>query len=200
MAGKPAEKRALLREKLIQAALVRIQDAGLAGLRARDLAQDAGCALGAIYNIFVDLDELIFHAKAEVFRSMEVQLVKVMANAGDLPPKAQMLRLSHAYHHFATENPHTWSALFASQSPDPEDIPEWYKEALVRLMGHIAKPLKQLQPELTPAELNLRTRTIFSAIHGVVLLSALNRPSGVSKAEVSAAIEIVIEAFSHFKQ
>jgi AcrR family transcriptional regulator len=196
MAGKREEKRAALREKLLTSALSRIQEGGLASLRARDLATDAGCALGAIYNIFADLDELVFYAKAEVFRSMDTQLGEVMAGADALPPKAQMLKLSHAYHHFASKNPHTWSALFASDAVEPENVPEWYTQDLHRLMSHISKPLAQLQPDLTAVELNLRTRTIFSAIHGVILLSSQKRASGVAEAEVADAIDIVISAFS----
>ncbi|MDR6264964.1 MULTISPECIES: TetR/AcrR family transcriptional regulator [Rhodobacterales] len=196
MAGIREAKRAALRDKLLQSALVRIHDGGLSSLRARDLAQDAGCALGAIYNIFADLDELIFHAKVEIFRDMDSQLAKVMEGADTLPPKEQMLKLSHAYHHFATTNPHTWSAIFAATTVEPENTPDWYREALIRLMEHISRPLKQLQPDLTPAALHLRTRTIFSAIHGVILLSHQKRPSGVAESEVPEAIDIVISAFS----
>lgn len=196
MAGKREEKRAALRAKLLESALKRIHENGLASLRARDLAKDAGCALGAIYNIFDDLDELVFHAKAEMFRTMDAQLVNVMADADTMPPKEQMLKLSHAYHHFATKNRNAWTALFASVTSDPKDVPQWYKEALTRLMGHISKPLHQLQPDLSPEELSLRTRTIFSAIHGVILLSLQKRLSGVAEDEVSDAIEIVISSFS----
>ncbi len=196
MAGKRAEKRAALRERLLQSALTHIHDGGLASLRARDLARDAGCALGAIYNIFEDLDELVFYAKVEVFRDMDAQLGQVMKGADALPPREQMLKLSHAYHHFATTNPHTWTAVFASDAKDPEDVPDWYREALVRLMEHISRPLHQLQPDLSAQDLNLRTRTIYSAIHGVILLSLQNRASGVSAEEVSDAIDIVISAFS----
>jgi AcrR family transcriptional regulator len=195
MAEKWAEKRAALREKLLQSALTRIKETGLASLRARDLATDAGCALGAIYNIFQDLDELVFYAKAEVFREMDAQLVQVMAGSDALSPKDQMLRLSRAYHHFATNNPNTWSALFASDTIEPETVPDWYSAALVRLMQHISRPLKRLQPDLDDQQLNLRTRTIFSAIHGLILLSLQNRPSGVRASEVPDAIEIVISAF-----
>ena len=135
MAGIREQKRAALREKLLNSALTRIEAGGIASLRARDLATDAGCALGAIYNIFADLDELVFYAKAEVFRSMDAQLDEVMAGADTLPPKDQMLKLSHAYHHFATKNHHTWTALFASALADPDDIPDWYRAALRRLMA-----------------------------------------------------------------
>ena len=54
-----AERRAQLRDRLIDIAQEAIAARGLAGLKARDLAAAAGCALGAIYTAFDDLDELI---------------------------------------------------------------------------------------------------------------------------------------------
>ena len=50
---------AALRERLIDAAERTVAANGLAGLRARDLAREAGCAVGTIYNVFEHLDELI---------------------------------------------------------------------------------------------------------------------------------------------
>src|SRR4051794_36103806 len=53
------ERRQLLREALIEAAERTIETQGLPGLKARELAQEIGCAVGAIYNLVADLDELV---------------------------------------------------------------------------------------------------------------------------------------------
>ncbi len=47
---------AALREALVSAAERTVAAQGLSGLRARDLAREAGCAVGAIYTVFPDLD------------------------------------------------------------------------------------------------------------------------------------------------
>ena len=57
MAGKVAVRREVLRKSLIDIATQRIARDGLSALRARDLAGDAGCAVGAIYNVFGDLND-----------------------------------------------------------------------------------------------------------------------------------------------
>src|SRR5215470_13530693 len=54
------ERREQLKAALIDAAEAIIAKDGLAALRARDLAAAAGCALGAIYNAFEDLDAIVF--------------------------------------------------------------------------------------------------------------------------------------------
>src|SRR5919199_4301283 len=70
-AGKPAargiravERRLRLREALLAAAEAMIRMQGLGGLKARELAQAAGCAVGAIYNVFPDLDSLVLAVNA----------------------------------------------------------------------------------------------------------------------------------------
>ena len=54
-----ADRRERLRTALIDAAEATIAAEGLAALKARDLAKEVGCALGAIYTAFPDLDALI---------------------------------------------------------------------------------------------------------------------------------------------
>ena len=66
-----ADRRQSLRDGLIAAAEQAIAAEGLAGLRARDLARQVGCALGAIYNVFADLDDLIIAANARTLAARD---------------------------------------------------------------------------------------------------------------------------------
>ncbi len=200
MLGKREQKRADLKAKLLAATILRIENDGIASLRARDLAKDAGCALGAIYNIYEDLDELIFHAKVEIFRRMEERLADTMSNTHDLSPLDQMRKLTSSYFQFAQDNTKLWTALFTGDLTDQRDVPKWYQDALMRLMGHIHGPLKQIAPDTSDKELSLQTRTLFSAIHGVILLSIQDRPSGVTHQEVEKATDWLLESISkHMK-
>ena len=196
MAGKSEIKRAELKEKLLEAAIIRIESQGIGSLRARDLAKDAGCALGAIYNIYKDLDELVFHAKVEIFGKMEAQLDETMTGAAKLSPLDQMVLLSEEYFRFAANNTNLWSAMFDGALTSDRDIPQWYENALRRLMGHIGKPLRQIDPALTDTEVSLKTRALFSAIHGIVALSIQNRPSGVRPEEVPEAMLWILRSVS----
>ena len=65
MTTKRDARREDLKGRLIEAAQARIQSSGLAGLRARDITADAGCALGALYTAFADLDDLILHVNSD---------------------------------------------------------------------------------------------------------------------------------------
>ena len=194
MTGKREAKRTELKQKLLDSAIKRIDRDGIDSLRARDLANDAGCALGAIYNIYKDLDELVFDAKVTIFTQMEDQLATAMNGTEALSPLDRMVRLSEQYYGFATSNRNLWSALFDGDLTDGREIPVWYQRALERLMGHIAVPLKQLDPSLSAEQISLKTRTLFSVVHGIVLLSIQDRPSGVKPDEVPEAIGWVLKS------
>ena len=67
-------RREQLREALTDAAARAIADHGLSGLKARALADEAGCAVGAIYNVVADLDELVLLANARTLVALEKAL------------------------------------------------------------------------------------------------------------------------------
>ena len=64
MRNKREEARDDLRKRLVDAAEARIASQGLAALKAREVTADAGCALGALYTAFDDLDRLILQVNS----------------------------------------------------------------------------------------------------------------------------------------
>src|SRR3954454_25251440 len=74
-----AERRATLRAALVAAAERAIMQQGLAGLRARALAEEVGCAVGAIYNVVKDLDELVLLVNAKTLAALKNALDKATA-------------------------------------------------------------------------------------------------------------------------
>src|ERR1700737_1223693 len=72
--ARQSDHHAVLRERLIDAAERTIAANGLAGLRARDLAREAGCAVGTIYNVFEHLDELILCVGSRTLAMLDAAL------------------------------------------------------------------------------------------------------------------------------
>src|SRR3954467_5254431 len=69
-----ADRRLALKDSLVAIAERTIAARVLARLKARDLAVEAGCALGAIYNVFDDHDDLILTAHARTLAALEQAL------------------------------------------------------------------------------------------------------------------------------
>src|SRR5258708_37586990 len=82
---KAAERRQRLRDALISAAEWTIETHGLSGLKARALAFQVGCAVGAIYNVVTDLDDLIFAVNSRTLAALERDLAAAdqVSDAGD---------------------------------------------------------------------------------------------------------------------
>jgi AcrR family transcriptional regulator len=168
------DRRARLREDLIEAAERRIAASGLDGLKARDLARDVGCALGAIYNVFPDLDALILAVNGRTLAQFEAHLD---ARAPDGEPGeegeaavAELVLLAQAYLDFALENRRRWQALFQHRLAEGAELPDWYRAQQAKLFSRVEEPVRRLVPGLDAQACALLGRSVFSATHGVVAL------------------------------
>jgi len=166
-----AARREELKAALIDAAARTIADRGLSGLKARALASEAGCAVGAIYNVVADLDELVLLANSRTLAALEEALTAA-TTSGQGPDWAigQLVKLALAYLEFAASHRRPWQALFEHRVASGRTSPEWYQRDLQRLFGYIEGPVAALQPAATPARRALLARSLFSAAHGLIVL------------------------------
>ena len=138
-------------------------------MKARELAYNAGCAVGAIYNVFADLDDLILAVNALTLEQLEKTLTIAGEKGAD--PQADAIRaLTHlalAYTDYAAA-PATLACAIRS-SPAEDAVPTWYKANLARLFVYIEEPLRKLAP-ISATERILLARSLFSAVHGIVLI------------------------------
>ncbi|MGD0721001.1 MAG: TetR-like C-terminal domain-containing protein [Roseiarcus sp.] len=172
-------RRVALREALLAAAERVIRARGHQALRARELALDVGCALGAIYNVFPDLDALILAVKARTLDFLDAEIAgRIMTAAGSEgadPGLAQreaerlLQELARLYLAFASENPRLWQAVFEHRSPNA-DVPDSYMEKLERVLGYVERPLAILSPAASDGERTALAQALFSAVHGIVAL------------------------------
>ncbi|MFS4582954.1 TetR/AcrR family transcriptional regulator [Phaeobacter sp. C3_T13_0] len=191
MASKAEIRKQDLREKLVAAAEIRIRTDGAAALRARDLATDAGCAVGAIYNAFEDLNAIVMSVNGRTFQALGQAVRQSLVGAETAAPTDRLILMSNAYLGFAADNTRLWRALFDVRAQETE-IPEWYREALEDLFANIATPVAELFPEKAPQDLMLMVRALFSSVHGIVLLGLENRISGVPTDQIEHMISEVL--------
>jgi AcrR family transcriptional regulator len=180
-----------LRQRLLDVAERRIEEQGLAGFKAREVAAEAGVALGSIYNAFENLDLLVLHVNARTLARLDAVLREMAPES--LDPAERMVALARGHVSFALANRRLWASLFDHRLPE---LPEWPREAHVRIMRLIATPLARLRPDLTAEQLGLRARTLFAAVHGVVHLSLTGQfvgtPQDALEAEAVALVESLV--------
>jgi len=192
MTTKAEQRRADLRDRLVTAAEARIRDSGVVSLRARDLARDAGCAVGAIYNAFDDMTALVMAVNGRTFQRLGAAVeAAILASKGASAPE-RLICMSEAYLDFASENSRLWRALFDLELPADGAVPDWYQGALDQLFGHIAGPVTELFPHQSQQDQGLTVRALFSSVHGIVLLGLENRISGVPPQDIRRMIALVL--------
>lgn len=181
-----------LRQRLTDIAEATIRDGGLSALRARDLARRAGCAVGAIYTVFDDLNGVVMAVNGRTFRALGAAVAASIEGRADLDPTERLITMSRAYLHFAMEHPRAWRTLFDLQMSVDQKVPDWYLAELGRLFAYIAAPLREIFPDLDATGIDLMTRTLFSSVHGIVLLGLEKRISGVPAARIEEMIALLL--------
>jgi AcrR family transcriptional regulator len=181
-----------LRAELLAAAEHQIETRGLAHLRARELANQAGCSLGAIYNVFTDLDELILLVNASTLRAIDRELTGI--EDGD--PLQQLTALANAYLTYAERHRLRWEALFSHRMPTEAVVPQWFQDVQNAAFSRIERPLALLRPDLPQAACSLLGRSIFAAIHGMVALGLDRRAVPMDLPVLRSQIALMVGAIA----
>ncbi len=184
-------KKQKLKEKLLQAARNRIQNNGLMELRARDITSDAGCALGGLYTAYDDIDNLVLHVNSITLNALGSEL-KQKAE-GEKDPVQRLIQLARGYLKFACDNHNLWSALFHHRMPEGVLVPKWHLAEHAVLFEEIAMPLAQLNPKLGQEELTTLSRSMFTAVHGIVSISLQDRFIAVPRQELDTQLTQFVE-------
>ncbi|MGR3515386.1 MAG: TetR/AcrR family transcriptional regulator [Paracoccaceae bacterium] len=196
MARDTERRRAELRDRLIDIAETQIRTDGSASLRARALAEEAGCAVGAIYNVFTDMPGLQLAVNGRTFARLGARVTEAVAKEAEAPPVERLVIMAKAYLAFAADDPNLWRALFEVEMTADSQVPEWYLQDLAKLFAIISGPLSEIDPAADAEVIDMRTRALFSSVHGIVLLGLERRISGVPIAKLETMIEFVLRSFA----
>jgi len=190
-----ADRRQAQLEALIAAAEKRICETGAHTLKARDLAADIGVALGGLYNIVQDMDDLLLRitvrtqGRLDALFEHDTAHLPMTTRAGALD---RLVAVALAYYRFARENLPLWRMMFEVRITTP--LPDWAVEAQLGLFRHVGAPLSVILPDASPEALTIRARTLFSAVHGVVYIGLEERLIAVPPQKLAEEIEWLIRA------
>lgn len=187
-----AARREQQRIQLIDAAERAIAERGLAGLKARELAREIGCALGAIYNLVADMDELILRVGSRTLTRLDEALSAAESEGAPASADAAadtLVAVALAYCAFARDNLQLWRVLFEHRMAEGAVVPDWAVSEQMTLFRHILEPLGVLLPDRAEPERMLMSRTLFSAVHGVVAIGLEEKLIAVPRRDLDRQIE-----------
>jgi AcrR family transcriptional regulator len=192
----PPSYRDEMRTKMLGIAKRVVAEEGLGALQARRVADEAGCAVGTIYNVFRNLDNLIIEANSATLSDLGASLVSVAKEGsvfkgpGAVAERLQALGL--AYLDFAISQNKSWRAVFDHHMAPGNPVPDWYRQKqgqLFALVEHVLGDVIADEHQRSRA-----ARALFSAVHGVVMLSLAGTLGEASRAETEAQVKFIVQA------
>lgn len=183
-------KSAEMRRRVLMAGNELMQEAGLAAVQIRAVAQYANCSIGTVYKHFYDNDALIVAVNSLTLDAMREEMKATAAQHED--PLQRLKELARTYLRFAENNRNAWEGLFSHHLTDG-GIPDEHRQQNVDLLNLIAVALGDLNPGLDDVALASRTRTCFASMHGLVTISIENRYVAVGEDDLEGEMDFVVE-------
>ncbi len=185
-----ASRHEKLQLALVDAAERTIARDGLAALRARVLAEEVGCSVGAIYTIFPDLDAVILAVNARTL----AQVDQVLSRIATADPVDHLVRLAASYLDYAAERRARWEALFLHVMAAGHTAPEWYGQQQQAAFSHVEAPLGRLCPKLSAPDRALLARSLFASVHGMVALGLDEKVAAMPLPVLHAQVATIVTA------
>lgn len=170
-----------LRDTILDVAREILAADGLDGLQARRLAREADCSIGTIYNLYGSLEQLTIAANAATLQELRAVLEQVDSDPG-APLSDRLERLADSYRAYATRHETKWRSVFEHRIGKEVDVPEWYRHSKRGLFRLVEDAIGAAIDN--PTERAAAARTLFSAVHGVVVMD-LDRRLGSNDPELA---------------
>lgn len=167
------QRHANLRKLAISSAESRIASQGIHGLNARFVAKEMGCSVGTLYNLFKNIDFLIFTVNLKTLSTLET-LLKQASGSSEQGASA-LQAITNTYIDFALTKPNLWLTLFEHQFSNPDETPQDYYQLRTNLFHILEAQLGHINPQLSAHDIALEARALWAGIHGICMLNITNK-------------------------
>lgn len=183
-----------LRELILCASRKIIEQRGLIGFSAREIARNIGYSPGTIYNIFDSLDELLLVLQARL-------LGEVVATMAAVPPGEDahdyINRLGATYVRFAVDNSRLWNLLVAHQVDKLAKAPPELQECLTTGATIVGNALRPLMPDAVDGEVHQSAQALWAGVHGITALAVTQKGDSINSSTADNYVKILISTFTN---
>lgn len=178
-----------LRKTALEAAELIMVEEGLGALTARRVANETGCSVGTLYNIFGHLDGLIGEVNLSTFRQMAEEASRTSRAMPEGAGREERLAaLARMYLRFARTHRNRWTAVFEHRPQGP--VNQRIQNAEQLLFARIISAAGIDPTGANRAEAD-SLRMLLAAIHGVVTF-AINRT--IPPADAERYVTLIVQA------
>ena len=181
-----------LRELIIQATTEIVEEDGLEGLSAREIAKRIGYSPGTLYNVFENLDDILLTIEARLLDRLADRLAKTDTSG---TPQDRLMRLTETYFAFTQEQPKLWNLLVEHRLPAGQDLPDWYQTKLDSLLSPLEDALAPLIDAKDLGAQKRAARTLWAGVHGMTSLSTASKLSRVTGPASGALVDDLVSTY-----
>ncbi|GAA5215526.1 TetR/AcrR family transcriptional regulator [Corallincola platygyrae] len=160
-------------------------------LSLRKAAKLVGYSAGTLINLFGSYSYLLLAVNGETMDRLADKLQQAIEAASS--PKQKLVAMAHAYQVFALTHPHHWRLVFEHRLAEGEAIPEWQQQRIDRLLLLVAGCVAPIYPDIDDDTLQLRVRTIWASVHGIVQLTLEDKLFGSPGVDGGKLIDDLLE-------
>lgn len=183
------QKKFRRRLQILEIARRIISTKGLRSLKVRDVAEAAGCSVGSVYNEFGDFDGVILTVNRETVQALTARLGGVPAD----DPVRQLYGLAETYLEFFAEHANLLRSLFEHRMEDDRPYPDDILQMVMDAFALMHPPLVRLLPDADDVRIALLSRTLFSAVHGIISLGLEERMVAVPPQMLRQQVEQFVD-------
>lgn len=183
------QKKFRRRLQILEIARGIIATKGLRSLKVRDVAEAAGCSVGSVYNEFGDFDGVILTVNRETVQALTVRLGGVPAE----DPVRQLYGLAETYLDFFATHANLLRSLFEHRMEDDRPYPDDILQMVMDAFALMHAPLVRLLPDADDVKIALLSRTLFSAVHGIISLGLEERMVAVPPQMLRQQVEQFVD-------
>ncbi len=166
-----------------------VRKEGLENLSTRKVSDSIGYAVGTIYNIYNDRDDLVIHVNLKTLNDLHSAINKALKGESSTSSAKKLKAIAYAYLDFAEKNLNLWSAIFEHKPPRGYNFPEKYTKKVEELFSIIAQNIKNL-PKKDP---DLFVKALWSNIHGICFLNLNDKIGFTNKEDTKKMIDLAID-------
>ncbi len=181
-----------LRELIIQAATELIEQAGLKGLSAREIARKIGYSPGTLYNVFADIDDLVLTIEYRLLERLSLRLAEV-PHSGD--PTQHLCDLAETYFAFTQERPRLWNLLFEHYMPNDWKVPSVFQARLEALLSVLEHALQPVIACADPVRTQRAARVLWASVHGITSLATAEKLTNVTQENAGLLVQDMVRTY-----
>ena len=166
-----------LREVILNASMSILQEQGLQGLSAREIARRIEYSPGTLYNVFENLDDIVLTIEGRMLDGL-AEALSLLPDEPD--PRLDVRNLAHAYLAYSHAHPKLWNLLFEHHLPVGHDVPAWYKAKLEGLLARVERAVRPLLPNAAEDVVKRSARVLWAGVHGITSLSTADKLANVT--------------------